>query len=55
MIDINWSAVIGTAAGVCSAMSFFPQMTIMKMMMERRPEQRGERDRSTRVTRSASY
>ena len=26
MIDINWSAVIGTAGGICSAMSFFPQM-----------------------------
>ncbi len=26
MIDINWSAVIGTAGAVCSAMSFFPQM-----------------------------
>ena len=26
MTDINWSAVIGTAGGVCSAMSFLPQM-----------------------------
>lgn len=26
MIDISWSAVIGTAGGVCSAMSFLPQM-----------------------------
>jgi len=26
MIDVNWSAVIGTAGGVCSAMSFLPQM-----------------------------
>jgi 5'-nucleotidase len=26
MIDISWSAVIGAAGGVCSAMSFFPQM-----------------------------
>ena len=26
MIDINWSAVVGTAGGICSAMSFFPQM-----------------------------
>ena len=26
MIDINWSAVIGTAGGICSAMSFLPQM-----------------------------
>jgi len=26
MIDINWSAVIGTAGGICSAVSFFPQM-----------------------------
>jgi len=26
MVDINWSAVIGTAGGICSAMSFFPQM-----------------------------
>jgi 5'(3')-deoxyribonucleotidase/uncharacterized protein with PQ loop repeat len=26
MIDVNWSAVIGTAGGICSAMSFFPQM-----------------------------
>jgi 5'-nucleotidase len=26
MIEINWSAVIGTAGGVCSAMSFVPQM-----------------------------
>lgn len=26
MFDINWSAVIGTAGGICSAMSFFPQM-----------------------------
>ena len=26
MIDVNWSAVIGTAGGICSATSFFPQM-----------------------------
>lgn len=26
MIYINWSAVIGTAGGICSALSFFPQM-----------------------------
>jgi 5'(3')-deoxyribonucleotidase/uncharacterized protein with PQ loop repeat len=26
MPDMNWSAVIGTAGGICSAMSFFPQM-----------------------------
>ena len=26
MVDINWSAVIGTAGGICSAMSFLPQM-----------------------------
>src|SRR5262245_9554842 len=26
MNDINWSAVIGTAGGICSAMSFLPQM-----------------------------
>src|SRR4029453_3899016 len=26
MIDINWSAAIGTAGGICSAMSFLPQM-----------------------------
>ena len=26
MIDINWSAVVGTAGGICSAMSFFPQI-----------------------------
>ena len=26
MIDINWSAAIGTAGGLCSAMSFLPQM-----------------------------
>ena len=26
MIDISWSAVIGTGGGICSAMSFFPQM-----------------------------
>src|SRR5689334_21017672 len=26
MIEINWSAAIGTAGGVCSAMSFLPQM-----------------------------
>ena len=26
MIDINWSAVIGTAGGICSATSFLPQM-----------------------------
>jgi len=26
MIDVNWSAAIGTAGGVCSAMSFLPQM-----------------------------
>jgi len=25
-MDVNWSAVIGTAGGICSAMSFFPQM-----------------------------
>jgi 5'(3')-deoxyribonucleotidase/uncharacterized protein with PQ loop repeat len=26
MIDINWSAVMGTGGGICSAMSFLPQM-----------------------------
>jgi 5'(3')-deoxyribonucleotidase/uncharacterized protein with PQ loop repeat len=26
MIDVNWSALIGTAGSVCSATSFFPQM-----------------------------
>src|SRR5215471_5770919 len=26
MIDVNWSAVIGTAGALCSAMSFLPQM-----------------------------
>jgi 5'(3')-deoxyribonucleotidase/uncharacterized protein with PQ loop repeat len=26
MIDINWSGVIGTAGGLCSALSFLPQM-----------------------------
>lgn len=26
MIDINWSAVIGTAGGICSASSFLPQL-----------------------------
>ena len=26
MIDINWSAVIGAAGGICSAMSFLPQV-----------------------------
>jgi 5'-nucleotidase len=26
MIDISWSAVIGAAGGICSAMSFLPQM-----------------------------
>src|SRR5262245_59920338 len=26
MIHINWSAVIGTAGGICSAISFFPQL-----------------------------
>jgi len=25
-MDINWSAVIGTGGGICSAMSFFPQI-----------------------------
>jgi len=26
MVHINWSAVIGAAGGICSAMSFFPQI-----------------------------
>ncbi len=26
MVDINWSAVIGAVGGICSAMSFLPQM-----------------------------
>jgi 5'(3')-deoxyribonucleotidase/uncharacterized protein with PQ loop repeat len=26
MIDVSWSAVIGAAGGICSAMSFLPQM-----------------------------
>jgi len=26
MIDMNWSAVIGAAAGICSALSFLPQV-----------------------------
>jgi 5'(3')-deoxyribonucleotidase/uncharacterized protein with PQ loop repeat len=39
MNDINWSAVIGTAGGICSATSFFPQ--IMKVRRQ------GGRDLST--------
>jgi len=39
MIDINWSAVIGTAGGICSATSFFPQ--ILKVRRQ------GGRDLST--------
>ena len=26
MLDINWSAVVGAAGGLCSALSFLPQM-----------------------------
>jgi uncharacterized protein with PQ loop repeat len=34
MIDINWSAVIGTAGGICSAMSFFPQMLKVRRQVD---------------------
>ena len=39
MADVNWSAVIGTAGGICSAMSFLPQ--ILKVRRQ------GGRDLST--------
>ena len=31
MIESNWSAVVGTAGGVCSALSFLPQMLKVRL------------------------